>query len=87
MPAQQGALRWPARGASRTALVGLDCLPVGDACIDRVLLVHALERVGTEEIEQLNGKQLVATESIAAACVPVLGAVCAAIGIVISLVL
>jgi SAM-dependent methyltransferase len=43
MPAQQGALRWPARGASRTALVGLDCLPVGDACIDRVLLVHALE--------------------------------------------
>lgn len=43
MPASQGALRWPSTGRSATALVEGDDLPLGDASIDRVLLVHALE--------------------------------------------
>ncbi|AJY47490.1 class I SAM-dependent methyltransferase [Martelella endophytica] len=43
MPASQGAVNWPAGEASATALVD-DCdLPLPDASIDRVLLVHALE--------------------------------------------
>ena len=43
MPAQQGARRWPKRGPSRTAIVEEGELPLGDAAIDRVLMVHALE--------------------------------------------
>lgn len=43
MPASQGAVNWPVGGASRTALVGGEELPLGDASIDRILLVHALE--------------------------------------------
>lgn len=43
MPASQGAVKWPMGGASRTALVGVEELPIGDASIDRILLVHALE--------------------------------------------
>lgn len=43
MPAAQGALRWPAGAASLTALVGVEDLPLGDASVDRVLMVHALE--------------------------------------------
>jgi SAM-dependent methyltransferase len=43
MPATQGAVGWPIGGASRTALVGAEDLPLGDASIDRILMVHALE--------------------------------------------
>lgn len=43
MPATQGAVRWPATGPSRTALVFDEELPLVDASVDRVLLVHALE--------------------------------------------
>ncbi len=43
MPAQQGAVRWPAAGPSATALVFDEELPLFDSSIDRVLLVHALE--------------------------------------------
>ena len=43
MPAHQGALRWPARGAAATALVDEGALPLPDACIDLALVVHALE--------------------------------------------
>ncbi|MEX6507278.1 class I SAM-dependent methyltransferase [Jiella sp. M17.18] len=43
MPAAQGAESWPAGRASRTALVGTEDLPLGDAAIDRILMVHALE--------------------------------------------
>ena len=43
MPAAQGARAWPAVGASRTALVREDELPLADGSVDRVLLVHALE--------------------------------------------
>jgi len=43
MPATQGAVRWPAEGDSRTALVFDEELPLVDASIDRFLMVHALE--------------------------------------------
>lgn len=43
MPAAQGAVRWPPVGRSRTVLVETDELPLGDACVDRVLMVHGLE--------------------------------------------
>lgn len=43
MPAAQGVVSWPADGASQTALVDEDNLPLSDRSVDRVLLVHALE--------------------------------------------
>ena len=43
MPAEQGVIHWPERGASATALVDVTMLPLPDSSIDRVLLVHALE--------------------------------------------
>jgi SAM-dependent methyltransferase len=43
MPATQGAVRWPASGPSATALVFEEELPLPDASVDRILLVHALE--------------------------------------------
>ena len=43
MPASQGAINWPAGAASATALVDDSELPLPDASIDRVLLIHALE--------------------------------------------
>ena len=43
MPAQQGVHRWPVRDGNRVALVDDRELPLPDASIDRVLLVHGLE--------------------------------------------
>ena len=43
MPAAQGAQRWPKDGPSRTTLVFDEELPLADASVDRVLMVHALE--------------------------------------------
>lgn len=43
MPAAQGAVRWPAETPCSTALVFEEELPLIDASVDRVLLVHALE--------------------------------------------
>jgi SAM-dependent methyltransferase len=43
MPATQGAVRWPRDGASSTVLVFDEELPLVDASIDRIILVHALE--------------------------------------------
>ena len=43
MPAQQGVIDWPPEGRSATALVEEDSLPLPDASIDVVLIVHALE--------------------------------------------
>ena len=45
MPASQGVVNWPGTGASASALVDPLTMPLPDACIDRVLLVHALETV------------------------------------------
>ncbi|HUG62463.1 MAG TPA: class I SAM-dependent methyltransferase [Methylomirabilota bacterium] len=43
MPAGQGVVNWPGDGPTATALVVEDMLPLPDAAVDRVLLVHALE--------------------------------------------
>lgn len=43
MPAAQGATKWPSAEPGSTALVFEEDLPLPDASVDRVLLVHALE--------------------------------------------
>ncbi len=43
MPAEQGVVNWPANGHSASSLVDTAALPLPDSCIDRVLLIHALE--------------------------------------------
>jgi SAM-dependent methyltransferase len=43
MPATQGVVNWPSGALSASALVEPTELPLPDACIDRVLIVHALE--------------------------------------------
>src|SRR6266567_1584396 len=43
MPAAQGVVKWPSKLATLTALVEELDLPLIDAAVDRVLLVHALE--------------------------------------------
>ena len=43
MPAVQGVLKWPTDRPSLAALVDELELPLADAAVDRVLLVHALE--------------------------------------------
>ena len=43
MPAGQGAINWPPSELSSTALVFDEELPLPDASIDRVLMVHSLE--------------------------------------------
>jgi SAM-dependent methyltransferase len=45
MPASQGVVNWPSTGASAAALVDPLMMPLPDASIDRVLVVHALETV------------------------------------------
>jgi SAM-dependent methyltransferase len=43
MPAAQGVVKWPSDRPSLVALVNESELPLPDAAVDRVLLVHALE--------------------------------------------
>lgn len=43
MPAAQGAVNWPAKEPSSTALVFDEELPLPDAALDRILIIHALE--------------------------------------------
>ena len=43
MPAQQGVIAWPQEAGGLTALVEETDLPLPDASIDRVILVHMLE--------------------------------------------
>jgi len=43
MPAGQGIIKWPSNAPSRAALVEETLLPLPDASVDRVLVVHALE--------------------------------------------
>src|SRR3712207_1485448 len=45
MPAFQGVVNWPATGCSSSTLVDPLAMPLPDASIDRVLVVHALESV------------------------------------------
>lgn len=43
MPAEQGVVNWPASGLSTTALADPTMMPLPDAAVDRMILVHALE--------------------------------------------
>src|SRR5919109_5243161 len=43
MPAAQGVVKWPSARPSLTTLVEETDLPLTDAALDRVILVHALE--------------------------------------------
>jgi SAM-dependent methyltransferase len=43
MPAQQGVIHWPTARPCRSALVEDHMLPLADAAVDRLLIVHALE--------------------------------------------
>ncbi|MGE3146160.1 MAG: class I SAM-dependent methyltransferase [Pseudorhodoplanes sp.] len=43
MPAAQGVIKWPTERPALSALVDAHELPLTDAAVDRVLLVHALE--------------------------------------------
>lgn len=45
MPATQGVVNWPSTGRSCSALADPTMMPLPEASIDRVLLVHALESV------------------------------------------
>lgn len=43
MPATQGVVHWPCNGHSASALVDPTMMPLPDACVDRILVIHALE--------------------------------------------
>jgi SAM-dependent methyltransferase len=43
MPAAQGVLKWPTARATLSTLVEERALPLPDAAVDRILLVHSLE--------------------------------------------
>ena len=45
MPATQGVVNWPGSGRSVTALADPTMMPLPEAAVDRVVLVHALEGV------------------------------------------
>ncbi|MBN9260112.1 MAG: methyltransferase domain-containing protein [Hyphomicrobium sp.] len=46
MPATQGAIMWPSNGGVCTALYEEDMLPLPDASVDNLLVVHCLEGSG-----------------------------------------
>jgi SAM-dependent methyltransferase len=48
MPATQGVVNWPREGPNAVALVADHALPLPDASVDRVLVVHALEAAANE---------------------------------------
>ncbi len=43
MPAAQGVVNWPPSGLCASALVEPVMMPLPDSCIDRILVIHALE--------------------------------------------
>ena len=43
MPAEQGVVFWPREGPNVSCLVDIEDLPLPDASVDRVVLMHALE--------------------------------------------
>lgn len=43
MPAAQGCLNWPSHGPNASVLVDENALPIANAALDRVFLIHALE--------------------------------------------
>jgi SAM-dependent methyltransferase len=50
MPAAQGVLKWPTARPALATLVDEFALPLSDAAVDRILLVHALEMSDDPEV-------------------------------------
>jgi SAM-dependent methyltransferase len=50
MPAAQGVLKWPTARPALATLVDEFALPLADAAVDRILLVHALEMSDDPEV-------------------------------------
>jgi SAM-dependent methyltransferase len=50
MPAAQGVLKWPTARPALATLVDEFALPLADAVVDRILLVHALEMSDDPEV-------------------------------------
>jgi SAM-dependent methyltransferase len=51
MPAMQGALVWPASGATLSVMVEGNALPLPDNSVDRLLAVHSLEASGNAQAQ------------------------------------
>ena len=75
MPAAQGVAVWPRQGPSASALIDPLMLPLGDASLDRAIIVHALEASGNpkellSEIWQTlkPGGQIIVIAPIGAGC-------------------
>ena len=49
MPATQGVVNWPSSGLSASVLVEPTALPLPDASIDRIMVIHALEESESPE--------------------------------------
>lgn len=49
MPAAQGVVAWPKDAPNASALVDLLDMPLPDGCVDRLLLIHALENADDHE--------------------------------------
>jgi SAM-dependent methyltransferase len=43
MPAEQGVMNWPSSDVSSSALVETAALPLPNSCVDRAVVIHALE--------------------------------------------
>ena len=51
MPGEQGVISWPKEGPNAAALVDAAMTPLPDGCVDRLLMIHALENaVDPEEL-------------------------------------
>jgi SAM-dependent methyltransferase len=50
MPAEQGAILWPATGAGRVAMVQENTLPLQDASVNRIVCAHVLEH--TRQVQE-----------------------------------
>lgn len=70
MPAGQGVMDWPAEGGSATALVEEDALPLPDACVDHVLLVHAIEMSSRPQALMAEARRVLAANGRLIAVVP-----------------
>ena len=70
MPAEQGVMDWPSEGGSATALVEEQALPLPDACVDHVLLVHAIEMSSQPQALMTEIRRVLAASGRLVAVVP-----------------
>ena len=67
MPASQGVVNWPASGLSSSALVDSLAMPLPDASIDRVLVVHEAVRFVQNSVGAVPGPLYLAVSAAAVA--------------------